>query len=271
MIHHKIDIKVSGSMPGTQLVTYIQDFSEQLMINKRPIVILCPGGAYKDTSDREAESMAIQFLAMGYHAAVLRYSTAPARFPTALMELAHTVRLVREHAEEWHIDENKIIVQGCSAGGHLAASLGVFWNEAFVTEGIGLKSSECEKIRPDGMILCYPVITTGEFAHRFSCENLIGNKSELLDQVSLEKRVTAKVPKTFIWHTYEDESVLVENSLLFVSALRRAGVSTEFHMYPRGKHGLAIANHLTANAKGDCVQEECSSWMKLAHTWLEQL
>ena len=272
MIHEIFKMEVAGSLPDSRLITYIQDYSDIMAIDKRPLVLLCPGGGYGRTSDREAESMALQFLAMGYHAAVLRYSCAPAQYPTALMELASSIVLIRRHAEEWHIDADKIVVQGCSAGGHLAASLGMFWDEDFLAEGIGLSASEHELLRPNGMILCYPVITSGEFAHRGSFENLLGEReAELGEKMSLEKQVSEKTPKAFIWHTFADQSVPVENSLLLVSAMRKAGIPTEFHMYPKGQHGLALANHLTETADGRALQEECTSWVGLAHTWMEHL
>ena len=222
MIHQTIPIHMPGSLPGARLVTYIQEYTEQIDIEKRPLILLCPGGAYFDTSDREAESMALQFLAMGYHAAVLRYSTAPARFPAALTELAFSMKLLREQAGEWHIDTDKIIVQGCSAGGHLAASLGVFWHEPFLADALGLTDSE--PLRPNGMILCYPVITTGEYCHEGSIRNLIGGNETLLEKMSLEKQVSEKTPKAFLWHTREDTGVPMENSLLMVSALRKAAM-----------------------------------------------
>ena len=272
MIYNTFELHQEGSLPGAELITYIQDDSDALAINDRPLILLCPGGGYTRTSDREAEPMALKFLAMGYHAAVLRYSCAPAEYPTSLKELAYSMKLLREHAAEWHIDPHKIVVEGCSAGGHLAASLGVFWDEDFLAESQGLSASEHEMLRPDGLLLCYPVITSGEFAHRGSFENLLGSRQEELgEKLSLEKQVTNKVPKTFIWHTFADQSVPVENSLLFVSALRRAGVPTEFHMYEKGAHGLALANKLTETNDGRAVQEECTSWIELAHTWLESL
>lgn len=268
MIHISYSIQVEGSLPDTKLVTYIQEYSDQIGIDKRPLILLCPGGAYWHTSDREAEAMALQFLAMGYHAAVLRYSCAPAKYPTALLEVATCVKLIREKAQEWHVDADKIFVQGCSAGGHLAASYGMLWSEDFVAEAVGAENKEC--LRPNGMILCYPVITSGEFAHRGSFENLLGEKeAELGEYLSLEKRVNANTPKAFIWHTFEDEAVPVENSLLLVGALRKAGIPTEFHMYPKGSHGLGLANKLTSNAEGGAMQEECTSWINLAHTWVE--
>lgn len=272
MIHLTYPIQVEGSLPETKLVTYIQEPSPSLAIRKRPLILICPGGGYTMTSDREAESIALQFLAMGYHAAVLRYSCAPAQYPTALLELASCMVLIRNKAEEWQVDSEKIIVQGCSAGGHLAACLGMFWNQDFIAEGIGLKKEKQKLLRPNGMLLCYPVITSGEFAHRGSFENLLGSReAELSDKLSLENQVTKDTPKTFVWHTFEDQVVPVENSLLLVSALHKAGISTEFHLYPKGQHGLALANFLTAASDGSAVQEECTSWVGLAHTWIEHL
>lgn len=278
MIHLTYQLQVAGSMPDAKLVTYIQDHSEGMAIQKRPLVLICPGGGYSRTSDREAESIALQFLAMGYHAAVLRYSCAPAKFPTALLELASALVLVRGNAEEWHVDADKIIVQGCSAGGHLAASLGMLWDEDFLADGIGLEGPDRELLRPNGMILCYPVITSGEFAHKDSFENLLGyaverselaRKEILMEKLSLENQVSEKTPTTFIWHTFEDQTVPVENSLLLVSALRKHGIPTEFHMYSKGEHGLALANHLTESNDGRALQQECTSWINLAHTWME--
>ncbi len=283
MIHNIYPLQAEGSQPYARLVTYIQDDSDALAVRQRPLVLLCPGGGYGRTSDREAESIALQFLAMGYHAAVLRYSCAPSRYPTALLELAASVRLIRENAEQWHVSPGKIVIQGCSAGGHLAACYCMFWKQSWLRERIGLAEEDHELLRPVGMLLCYPVITAGEFAHRGSFENLIGyseeasaagispEQRELLQLLSLENQVNEDVPPAFIWHTYTDQSVPVENSLLLVGALRRAGIPTEFHMYPRGSHGLALATPLTQTSDGRCVQTECASWIDLAHTWLESI
>ena len=269
MLHETYPIRVEGSAPDAKLITYIQEYSPDMKMNIRPLILLCPGGGYRYTSDREAESMALQFLAMGYHAAVLRYSCAPAQYPTALLELASAMKLLREHAVEWNIAEDKIVVQGCSAGGHLAASFGMFWREDFVSQALGVEDKEV--LRPNGMLLCYPVITSGEFAHKDSFVSLLGERKELLEKVSLEKQVNENTPKTFIWHTFEDGAVPVENSLLLVSALRKAGIQTEFHMYSKGGHGLGLATKLTETADGRSVQPECASWIGLAHTWLEGL
>ncbi len=268
MIYREIRVQAKGSSPEAHLTTYLLNTPEDLWIEKRPMVIVCPGGAYAYTSRREAEPVALAFNSFGYHAAVLDYSCAPAHFPTALEELASVVRLVREHADEWHVDRERILVQGCSAGGHLAASLGILWQEEFLKEDLGLERSEV--IRPNGMILAYPVITGGEYAHRDSFRNLLGEREpELRDAMSLEKRVTEQTCPAFVWATFTDGSVPAENSLLLVSALKAKGVSTEFHLYPHGGHGLSLANDLSAGLSGKEIQKDAASWTDLARTWLE--
>ncbi|MGN0401207.1 MAG: alpha/beta hydrolase [Acetatifactor sp.] len=285
MLNTVIKIQVEGSLPEAHLTTYIQEHYEDIDIDKRPLVLICPGGAYAYTSVREGEALALQFLAMGYHAAVLDYSCAPARFPTALAELASAMALIRNNAEKWHVDPEAVIVLGASAGGHLAASMGMLWEEEYLSKAAGLQDSAEFKamgnrlFRPDGMILCYPVINSGEYAHRESFQNLLGEeegrlehwyeKDSLLSKMSLETRVTEQTPPAFVWHTYTDGAVPVENSLLLVSALRKAGVPVEFHMYPRGGHGLSLANRLTRHRDKSAVQEECTSWISLVHTWIE--
>ena len=122
MIHEKIEIQLKDSEFKANLFTYFLDNSPEIdPERKRPVVLICPGGGYQMTSDREAEALAVRFMAIGYHAAILRYSVAPARFPEALLQLATAVAMLRENAEKWHIDTEKIVVQGSSAGGHLAS------------------------------------------------------------------------------------------------------------------------------------------------------
>lgn len=253
-----------------KLYTYIQDNSPEMHPNRlRPAVIICPGGGYEMTSDREAEPVALQFAASGFQVFTLRYSVKPAVFPAALAELAAAVAMVRDNAEQWYVDADKIVIAGFSAGGHLAASLGVFWNETFLTD---LLQTEKERIKPNGLILSYPVITSGAFAHRGSFISLLGSRyDELLEFVSLENRVTASTPPTFLWHTWEDDCVPCENSLLLAQALKRSGVSLELHIYPRGGHGLSLANEETSCSNGYGIQAECQNWVSMAARWVKAL
>ena len=261
-----LDIKNSGSMDYASLYLYLLDDSESIHIHKRPIVIVCPGGAYSFTSDREAEIVAMQFLSMGYHAAVLRYSVAPAVFPTAVLELGEAVKQIRQHSEEWCIDVHKVVVAGFSAGGHMAAGYCMFWDKAWMLERLEAKK---EDLRPNGMILGYPVVTSGEYAHQDSFHNLLGKDYETKKQeVSLEYCVGQQVPRAFIWHTYEDASVPVQNSLLLVDALVKQHIPTEFHIFEKGGHGLSLANRLT-NCTGHGPERAVEAWMPLVHQWME--
>lgn len=282
MIYQTIDIlpdydKLEWNHTDYQpkLITYILENSPEIDSNrKRPAVIVCPGDGYAMTSDREAEAVAIRMNAYGFQAFVLRYSVAPARFPTALTELAYAVSLVRSQAEAWHIDPHKIIVMGFSAGGHLACSLGCFWNQKFLSD---LLQTENHLFRPNGMILSYPVISSGKFAHRGSFEHLLGiidpenSHSEEWERVSLEKQVSADTPPAFLWHTYEDPSVPVENSLLFALAMKQHDIPLELHIYPHGGHGLSLANEESMDKNGFGVQPECQNWIQMAATWIQNL
>lgn len=267
MKYEVFDMTVEGSVGNPTLTTYIIDTPEGLLIQKRPLVLICPGGGYEHISPREGEYLALQFLSMGFHAAVLRYSVAPAVYPTQLLELTKAMALIRKNVKEWHIDENKIFVQGSSAGGHLAASFGCFWKEDLITRAAG---GDCEAIRPNGLILSYPVITSGEHAHRGSFNMVLGERyDELLEKMSLEKQVNADTPKTFIWHTFEDGTVPVENSLLFISALRKQGIPFECHIYPKGRHGLGLGSELTCSeGKSDEIRPEVTGWVNMAGTFI---
>ena len=272
MIHKKIEIKAHGMEDVGNLYTYFLDSSIEMRPNeKRPVILMCPGGGYEMTSDREAEPMAMQFLAMGYHVAILRYSVCPVRYPAALLQVAESVLYLKEHADEYHIDPEKIVVQGCSAGGHLAANYGIAWNSPFLTKLMGMENDP-ERLCVAGLLLCYPVITSGEKAHEESFRNLLGEQyEEKKEELSLENQVTPDTPPTFLWHTATDETVPVENSLYFFQACLQQGVSAELHIYPVGGHGLSLANEETCRANGIGVQKECQSWIGLAQTWLEEI
>lgn len=273
MIHQTIALEEKGSLPSSCIRTYIIEDSHEFRIKKRPVVIVCPGGGYCYLSDREGEILALQYNSMGCHAVVLKYSVDPARYPTALLEVARTLMLLRQKADEWHIDTEKIIVAGSSAGGHLAASYGMFWKEDILWENLKEKEAEDREIlRPNGMILNYPVITSGEFAHRDSFRFLLGERyGELVEQMSLENQVNQDTPPAFIWHTFEDGLVPVENSLLLVSAMKKENIPVEFHMYPKGGHGLSLATKLTQTPEGEEVVPCCQSWINLVETWIKEL
>lgn len=236
---------------------YLHDDHDRLVAHKtRPAVVICAGGCYRWLSPREKDPVALRFAALGYQTFLPEYSTGErAGALRPLRELAETVRTLRANAAQWHIEPRHIAVLGFSAGGHLAASLGTLWQE--LPEG--------EAARPDALVLCYPVITTGEFAHEESARYVSGGDAALRDRLSLEKRVTDRMPPTFLWHCVGDESVPVENSLLLASAMQRAGVSYECHLFAGGAHGVSLCNQ-----EVETPYPAIAAWAPLCETWLNR-
>jgi len=234
---------------------------------EKPIVIVCPGGGYAYKSVREAEPIAMKFLAAGMHAAVLQYSTEPSRYPTAALELAWAVQQCRRNAAQWHVRPDCVYVAGFSAGGHLACTLGTTWEDAVYADVLGADVS----VRPDAQVLGYPVVTLGEFAHVGSRVNLLGEDASEEDiwALSLENRVNEHTVPTFLWHTLADASVPVENSLQYACALRRAGVPFELHLYEQGSHGLATCDAITAT-KPEQIVPDNAGWIDLAIRFLRR-
>lgn len=232
-----------------------------------PLVVICPGGGYEFTSPREAEPIALQFLAAGMAAIILDYAVAPDRYPTALCEAAATIYWARQNAKEWGIDPSKVFICGFSAGGHLAASLSVYWNKPFVSAAVGCTPAD---IRPSGSILCYPVIT-GKAAQRHSgsLQNLYGANftPEQEAEFCLDEQIDQDTPPAFLWHTADDDVVPVANSMLYAAALQRHNIPVELHIYPHGQHGLSLANpYVTIDPLPQYATLQ--QWMQHAITWI---
>ena len=221
-------------LPGGGLLTvYLRDCVETMpLAMERPLVLVVPGGGYSHLSAREGDPVALQFAAAGYHTAVLTYSVGEgSQNYQPLRQLNEALALLRQNAGEWHILPDKIAVCGFSAGGHLALSGAV----------LDIPGETAQQ-RPNAVILGYPVITAGEFAHRGSFVRLAGSEDAAAQQVfTLEDKVTSDTPPVFVWHTMEDKTVPVENTLLLLAALRRAGVPCEAHLFEKGAHGTSIS------------------------------
>ena len=247
---------------GVELETYLMDNRAVESDRRRPLVLVFPGGAYAYRSDREAEPVALRLLSLGIQAVVVRYSVAPVRYPKALEEAAEAVAYARTHAGDWFCDPHRIAVMGFSAGGHAAAHIGLKWHQ--MPQG-----RDC---RPDAMILAYPVITSGEYAHRGSIENLLGGEYERLkEEVSLERFVGEDTPPVFLWHTREDGSVPPENSLLLAGELCRHGVGFELHIWQHGGHGMSLGNDQVYPPDNPNIHPECQEWIGMAARWLRAL
>ncbi|MCS6827131.1 MAG: alpha/beta hydrolase [Caldilinea sp.] len=231
------------SNPNVTLTTYLLDASPEMPnASVRPAVLIFPGGGYRFCSDREAEPVAMAFLAQGYHAFVLRYSlNEHAAFPKPLQDAEEALERIRANAEAWGVIPDKVAVCGFSAGGHLAAALG--------TMG---------RIRPNALILAYPVI--------------LNDLADLLPAPipSLEQKVDAQTPPTFLFTTTDDALVPVRHSLAFASALERAGIPFEMHIFQEGAHGLSLATPHTSGGLRSMVNRDVARWVELCIAWLEK-
>lgn len=244
-------------LPGGGLLTvYLRDCVETMpLAMERPLVLVVPGGGYSHLSAREGDPVALQFAAAGYHTAVLRYAVGDdAAHGLPLRQLAAAIGLVRQHAAAWHVLPDKIAVCGFSAGGHLALS-GAVWD---------IPGME-DQPRPNALLLAYPVVTAGEYAHRDSFVQLTGTQDVAAHQrFTLEDKITPATPPVFVWHTMEDETVPVENTLLLLNALHKVGVPCEAHLFEKGCHGTSIS---TPEVDADSAHR--NRWVKLAVEWLD--
>ena len=229
-----------------------------------PAIIICPGGAYFDLSDREKLPVAREFIAAGYQVFILTYSVQnDAKNFKPLLQLAATITHIRERSQEWCIDPERIAVCGFSAGGHLAASSGTLaMTKEFLQIWHGSKD-----IYPNAMILGYPVILSNEFAHTGSLSRVSGGSvnTEAYRFFGLDKHVNPKTPPTFLWHTAADKAVPVENSLQFAAALSRHGIPFELHVLPEGGHGMSVCTREVGR-----YHPYNARWVEWAITWLNQ-
>ena len=232
---------------------------------KRPSIVICPGGAYAFCSEREAEPIALKFASWGFNAFVLNYSVAPNRYPTQLREVAAVFEELYKNADDWHCDTQKIGILGFSAGGHLAAH----YSNAYGTDNVRKVFPNSKK--PNFSVLCYPVITADPtFAHKGSIENLLGEYpvGKETDEFSCEKLVTADTPPTFIWHTAQDTAVPPKNSLCYAMALSENNIPFSLHIYPYGCHGLATVDSLT-NGELDRKTLLANEWFYELKKWMD--
>ena len=230
----------------------------------RPAVVILPGGGYEYCSQRESEPVVMQFLAAGYQAFVLEYSVMEqARDWHPMQDAARALAWVRKNAADLNTDPDRIAVCGFSAGGHLAASTAILWDAEPVQQALG---GDRGLNRPNAVILGYPVITSGAFAHQGSIDRVAGDNPALRQTFSLEQRVRPGLPPFFIWHTVADELVPVENSMLLAAALRKNQVPFELHLFAGGHHGMSLCT-----AEVHDANPHNAHWFALCREWLDDV
>src|SRR5258708_6458810 len=226
-------------------------------------IVICPGGGYGMLASHEGADYARFFNEQGIAGFVLKYRLGSGgyRHPVMLQDAARALRTVRARATEWKLDPKRLGIIGSSAGGHLASTLLTHFDQ-----GKPDAADPIERVssRPDLGILCYAVITMGRFTHQGSKNNLLGKNpsDDLVSGLSNELRVTKDTPPCFIWHTWEDPAVPVENSLQFAEALRKAGVPFDLHIYQKGNHGLGLGSNKWDPEHRHPWTADCEFWLK---------
>jgi acetyl esterase/lipase len=222
-------------------------------------VIICPGGGYElVVATDEGYDVAKAFTEMGISAFVLKYRLPNEKIMNdktmgPLQDLQQAIKILRQRAAEFQIDTNKIGVVGLSAGGHLASTAGTHFDIA------APENSKKVNLRPDFMILVYPVISFGLPGAPRSKANLIDKdpSEEVVNFFSNERHVTSNTPPTFLLHAADDRVVSVKNSTMFFEALIKANVKSELHVVQEGGHGFALDNP----SRSDKWMDWCKEWM----------
>lgn len=268
------------------------------LYRKRPGIILAPGGAYLIHATREKEGVALEFLARGYNVFLLEYSLgftsrevkesgaaeldSAARYPAPTLEMMEAIHCVREHSEEWNLDASRLFLMGFSAGAHVCASCGVFWDSPELTRQLSFVP-QGEELKVTGMVLGYPMLNPSpekivavnddslsdarlmkEFIYQSQTPT-----QEQKDAVDLAQHVTASTIPTFIWHSVDDPVVYAVDSTRFILAMQQSGVDCEYHLFDRGGHGLALANKTYAHNDSD-IQPDLAIWTDMAQRWMEK-
>lgn len=306
----KIENIILNKHRNVSITTYLLERAEEFDYKpKPPMVLICPGGGYTNLSSREFEPIALSYNASGFHAVVLEYGIGQyAKMPGPVEDLADAMIFINEHADHWGVDKENIFVVGFSAGGHLAAALGSFWDRSDI---LPRHNGHQAIIKPKGVILSYPVIDLLEtsmytdFEHKpaatiddmdepniydltrqdvFSIQDdqlyvnfreimnatMCGKKADLdfIKMYSINKQVSKSTCPSFIWHTLEDDLIFPSNSLKYALSLEANNVDYELHILPQGKHGLALANNITAHSQEQVV-EKCQLWLPLSVEWIK--
>ncbi len=240
----------------------------KVISGKRPALVVCPGGAYRQVSRREGEPVALAFAPLGFNLFVLQYSVAPKRYPMQLLELTATLDYIAGNADELNVDAAHITLVGFSAGGHLVSSYCTMRDRKEITDVI-------QPADVFAAILGYPVITAESGSHLNSFRNLLGVEEvteDIARQYSTFRFVRKGLtPQTFLWHCEGDRNVDVCNSLLYLDALKKQGIPCHSHIFKNGRHGLSTADCQTVHDFDTEEMKEIHTWIAEASQWLREI
>ena len=264
---NKINISKLYSLGGVATLDIVSnvEYLDHGIVDKLPAILICPGGGYGMVSKRESMPVAIEFLANEFVPFVLTYSVGKEySYPTQLNEVAASIDYIRKNADKYGVDGNKIYLIGFSAGGHLVANIGVEYPDFY----------PIYDAKPNGVCLCYPVISSEFGFSGGTYENLLRSysneeKEQLKEKLSFNHSDLSKFPPCFIWTTTNDNCVMSQNSIVFASKLVEAGVQCEFHMYPNGKHGISIATEKINN--NEIYLTKVRTWVNLCIDFLKNI
>lgn len=286
------------------LYAYIPDSEIGYRVYRKwPAMIILPGGGYLITATKEGEGAAMPFLAQGYACFVLRYSTylldresyaggnpildEDAHYPVQQIELLEAIHVIREHAEEWMIDEEQIFLNAYSAGGHIAASAALRYNDPAYTSRLSFVPKPNE-LKVKGLVLGYPMLSGNVSAYMYAKKDEPGSicdqvplivrclfrtenpSEEQLKELDLLRYVDANAPAFFIWQTGKDAVLDPAAATAFVGALQQHGVPCEYHLFLNGSHGLCMADGPYAKSEAE-RDTDIAHWFPLACNWLKHI
>lgn len=275
---YSVDISKEYSLAGNASLDgfYFGTFRDDDVVEKRPTIIVVPGGGYWMVSRREAEPIAAYFMGKGYNVAILKYSVreevatkglSNISYPTQLLQLCASVDFIKKHADETHSDVLQLYLVGFSAGGHLVG------NFATDYKNVNEKFGKDWDLQATAVALSYPVISP-DFGHVDSYSNLLAelsdaDKQKVLPSLKLDQAVSADTLPCFVWTTYEDNCVPAINSVKFAEECYTKGVPCELHMFLKGWHGLSTCDELT-NAEVQPFMTDAAQWLPMADSFFKK-
>ena len=274
-LYQYFNLERKSGYAGYLTVTVHTEMTEILPVKPlRPAMLVVPGGGYTFVSQREDEPIVLKFLSDGYNCFTLDYTVNVAGYPVQLTEIAMAVAFIKENAEKYSVNSNKICAVGFSAGAHLIGTLATRYNDEKMLEIINKKA---EQVKPNAIILCYGLLSfdkedlngTPQKILTDSLSIITNGQKDLVDYLDVTKSVRADCPPAFIWATKQDDLVPATNSIKLALAYHRAGVEYELHIFERGWHGLSTGDgQINYDQQGNGIEFECSNWMSMSKKWL---